>query len=195
MGMRPVPATAKGRRSRDAIVEAAAELMRRRGIAATSVDDVLAASGTGKSQLYHYFRGKQDLTVAMLRRQFELVLGSQPSLLDPSSDDIGPWRDEIVRTYRQSRSRTCPLGVFAGQVVEEPVLGKELAGLFDQWRLAITGLVRRAQDAGHLRADVDPGAAGTALLAAMQGGIMLSQLQGDERPLEHSLDHVIADLT
>ena len=60
------PATAKGRRSRELIIETAARLMRPRGISATPLDDVLSASGTGKSQLYHYFRTKEELTSAVL---------------------------------------------------------------------------------------------------------------------------------
>ncbi len=50
--------TRRGRASRERIVERAAELFAERGIAATSVDEVLAAAGAGKGQFYHYFRGR-----------------------------------------------------------------------------------------------------------------------------------------
>jgi AcrR family transcriptional regulator len=36
-------------------------LAHRRGAAATRLDDVMAATGTSKSQLYHYFAGKDAL--------------------------------------------------------------------------------------------------------------------------------------
>jgi TetR/AcrR family transcriptional repressor of nem operon len=45
-------------------VERAAGLFAERGIAATSVDEVLAASGAGKGQFYHYFRGRDELAAA-----------------------------------------------------------------------------------------------------------------------------------
>ncbi len=48
-----LPATAHGRRTRAAIIDAAAQMMYQKGVAATSLDDILAASSTGKSQLYH----------------------------------------------------------------------------------------------------------------------------------------------
>ncbi|WP_276762176.1 TetR/AcrR family transcriptional regulator [Mycolicibacter arupensis] len=48
------PLSPRGLRSRTAIVDAAATMMRHSGVASTSLDDVLAAAGCGKSQLYHY---------------------------------------------------------------------------------------------------------------------------------------------
>lgn len=178
-----------------AIVDAAARLMHDKGIAATAVDDVLSASGTGKSQLYHYFDGKQGLTVAVLRHEFERIIESQPSLRDPRCDDLAQWRDEVLRAHAESGCGACPLGVFAGQVGDDPVLRKELADLFDQWHQAIADLVRRAARAQRVRRDVDPVGTGIALLAAVQGGIMLAYLNGDAGPLARALDRVLSELT
>jgi len=55
------PTTRRGRDTRRRIVAVAAELMYERGVGATSVEDVLAASGTGKSQFYHYFSSREEL--------------------------------------------------------------------------------------------------------------------------------------
>jgi TetR/AcrR family transcriptional regulator, transcriptional repressor for nem operon len=54
------PITRRGRASRERIVERAAELFAERGIAATTVDEVLAAAWAGKGQFYHYFRSRAD---------------------------------------------------------------------------------------------------------------------------------------
>ena len=58
------PITRRGRASRERIVERAAELFAERGIAATTVDEVLAAAGAGKGQFYHYFNGRDELAAA-----------------------------------------------------------------------------------------------------------------------------------
>ena len=52
------PVTSRGRQTKARIVAVAAELMYDRGVATTSVDDVLLAAGVGKSQFYHYFSAK-----------------------------------------------------------------------------------------------------------------------------------------
>ncbi|MGB0971365.1 MAG: TetR/AcrR family transcriptional regulator, partial [Mycobacterium sp.] len=79
--------TERGRRARAEIVDAAAALIYQRGVRATTLDDVLAAAGCGKSQLYHYFDDKADLVGAVIDRQSEFVLAAQPALLD-----IDSWR-------------------------------------------------------------------------------------------------------
>src|SRR5215475_15614712 len=60
------PKTGRGRASRERIVQRAAELFAERGIAGTSLDEVLAAAGAGKGQFYHYFRGRDELAAAVV---------------------------------------------------------------------------------------------------------------------------------
>jgi TetR/AcrR family transcriptional regulator, transcriptional repressor for nem operon len=177
------------------ITAAAARLMHDRGIAATSLDDVLSESGAGKSQLYHYFGDKEELTEAVFRYQFSRIMANQPSLSDPRSDDLVQWRDEVLAALRASERGTCPLGTFAGQVSDSAVLRDILADLFEQWRAAIAGLVRRSQAAGGVLLTADPDDAATCLLAALEGGTMLSNLRRDEAPLRTMLDAELSRLT
>lgn len=189
------PATAKGRRTRDAMVGAAASLMYERGIDATAVEDVLAASDTGKSQMYHYFGGKRSLVVAVLEHQLDRVLAAQPSLTDADCADLARWRREVLAAQRESDCGNCPLGVFAGQVDNDPVVRDVLAELFGRWQRAIADLVRRAIDAGRVPAHTDADAVGGTLLAALQGGIVLSHLRRDPGPLVAALDSALASIT
>jgi AcrR family transcriptional regulator len=170
------------------IIAAASELMHERGLAAPSMDDVLAASGAGKSQLYHYFAGRQDLRVAVLHHQFDRVMAAQPALHDQNCDDIGRWRGEVLAAHRSSGLGTCPLGAFVGQTDGDQVLRDTLAALFAQWQDAISGLLVRAQRSGLVDPDTDPAAAALSLLTALQGGTMLAHLRGDPAPLRDSID-------
>lgn len=192
--MKPLPTTERGRRSRMAIVSAAAKLMYERGLAAPSMDDVLATTSAGKSQLYHYFGGRQDLRVAVLHHQFDLVMAAQPALRDQTCDDIRRWRDEVLAAHRSSGLGPCPLGTFVGQTDGDQVLQDTLAGLFARWQDAISGLVARAQRTGRIDPDTDPSTAALSLLTALQGGIMLSHLRRDPAPLEDSLDAAMSPL-
>ncbi|HEX4658285.1 MAG TPA: helix-turn-helix domain-containing protein, partial [Streptosporangiaceae bacterium] len=54
--------TSKGAATMQRIVAGAAALIRDRGVANVSLDDIRAATSTSKSQLFHYFPdGKSDL--------------------------------------------------------------------------------------------------------------------------------------
>jgi TetR/AcrR family transcriptional regulator, transcriptional repressor for nem operon len=192
--MKPLPTTTRGRRTRAAILGSAAQLMHERGMAAASMDDVLLASGAGKSQLYHYFDDRRDLCAAVLQHQFERVRAAQPSLDDPSCTDLRTWRDEVLDAFRDSGGGTCPLGAFAAQTDGDPFLRETLTTLFDRWQQALSDLVRRADAAGSLRPGTDSKAAGLALLTAHQGGTLLAHLHRSEEPLARALDDVIARL-
>lgn len=185
--------TPKGRRARTAILEAAARLMHERGIA-IGLSDVLSASATGKSQFYHYFSSKQDLTVAVFEYQLDRILAGQPSLADETCTDPRRWCSEIVAAFNRSAVGTCPLGTFAGQVGADPVLGDALRAQFARWQTAIADLIRRAAAARRLAADIDADAAALMLLAAQQGGTVLAQLRGNAAPLSLALDAALREM-
>jgi AcrR family transcriptional regulator len=193
--MKALPATERGRRTRNAILTAAAQLMQQQGLAGPSVDDVLAASGAGKSQFYHYFDSRRDLTAAVLYHQFDRVMGAQPSLRDPDCADLREWRDQVLGAHRDSAYGMCPLGAFVGQVDDEPELNSILAELFGRWEKCLVDLVSRARNQGRVRSDADPEDAGRMLLAALEGGTMLAHVHRQSTALERSLDAAIAVLT
>lgn len=50
--------------TRNALMEAAFGLVRRQGLAATSVDEICAAAGVSKGAFFHHFRSKDELAAA-----------------------------------------------------------------------------------------------------------------------------------
>ena len=76
------------------------------------------ASGTGKSQVYHYFSDKTELVEAVVRAQIERVLGEQAPFLDDLRTMRGfeRWRDAIVVGVRGWRgAHGCPMGSLASE--------------------------------------------------------------------------------
>ena len=177
------------------MVEAAAALMQARGIAATAVSDVLAATGTGKSQLYHHFGGKQGLVVAVIDHQLAHVLAAQPRLAPGTDGDVHAWASDLLAHHRGGDGPlSCPLGVLSGQVDDDPVLRAHQAAAFDRWRDGLADLVRVGRERGLVTAAGEPAELAGVLLAAVQGGLMLARLARDVRPLEIALDAALARL-
>src|SRR6185437_14814249 len=71
---REIPLTARGAATRDRIVHAAADLMYVKGVHATTLDDVRAATGTSKSQLYRHFPDKATLVHAVIALRGQQVI-------------------------------------------------------------------------------------------------------------------------
>jgi TetR/AcrR family transcriptional repressor of nem operon len=187
--------TRKGRATRDRIVSAAARLTYVRGVAGTSLDDVQAAAHASGSQVYHYFRDKADLVRAIIAKQADVVLGGQEELFArmDSLEGLRAWRDFIVE-YRRSLncSGACPLGLLASELAESDALAREdLALAFTRWAESIALGLRKMRNRGELGEAADPERLAFALLAAAQGGMLLTQTMRELYPLECALDTVI----
>jgi TetR/AcrR family transcriptional repressor of nem operon len=188
------PATSKGQRAKSLITETAARLMHEKGIDATSIDDVLAASRTGKSQAYHYFSGKEDLVAAVLEFQFSRVMAAQSALHDESCTDLGRWRQEVLEANESGGFSGCPLGAFAGQLDGSTSLQTLYASLFVRWQAALAALVDRARSAGRLPLSTSPNDTALVLLGALEGGSMLSHVRRRPDDLERILDAALTSV-
>lgn len=73
--------------TRDLLVDAAADLLQRKGYAGTGVSEVLSASATTKGSLYFHFPGgKEELAGEALRRRGEAMAAFIRHLLESSPD-------------------------------------------------------------------------------------------------------------
>jgi TetR/AcrR family transcriptional regulator, transcriptional repressor for nem operon len=187
--------TSKGRATRERIVAAAADLMFERGVAGTSLLDVQQAALVSGSQLYHYFGDKASLVLAVIAWQAETVLGRQQPWLCrlDSLQGIRSWRDYVVSTMRRRECRGgCHIGSLASELADlDPAARSDLAAAFERWIAAIRDGLQAMQDRGELRADADVTRLACALMAAVQGGLLLAKARRDVAPLEAALDTVI----
>ena len=191
------PATDKGRSTRDRVVDAAASLVFERGVAGTTLDDVRAGAKVSKGQLYHYFADKEDLVHAVIDRTVQQVLDAQPALADLSSwTAIRGWFDDLVQFQVQRHAvGGCPIGGLAGQLAEsDEVAREELAAGFDRWEEPLRAGLEKMRARGKLRHSADPARLATATMAAIQGGLVLTQTRRDPQQLRVALDAAYAYL-
>jgi AcrR family transcriptional regulator len=192
------PPTEQGRATRERIVQAAAQLVADQGAAATSLDDVIAATHTSKSQLYHYFGDKHGLIEAVVDYQSAAVLGFQARTLAAvdSWEGLDRWADAMVETFeRQGARGGCPLGTLAAALADTDERLRELLNdAFRTWRHAISGALARLRDNQLLADVVDVEELTTTLLAAIQGGLLLGKTTRDSAQLRIALDGAIARL-
>ena len=183
--------TAKGKATRDRIVGAAAQLMYRHGLAGTGTPAVRDAAGVSSSQIYHYFADKNDLARAVITAQTEAILNAQQPITN--LHDLDAWRDAIVTAAgRHHGTGGCPLGSLSSELSDNHPWARELLATgFDRWAQHLDNGLTQLVDNGTLRADTDTRQLALALLAAMQGGLLLAQAQHNTDALRAALDTVI----
>ena len=185
------PKTGRGRASRERIVERAAELFAERGVAGTSLDDVLAAAGAGKSQLYHYFSGRDDLVAAAVGLRCTQVLAGLTQALGSVASLAGLEQalNGFAAGFEQMGMPGCPIGSLAADVAESNEGARQqAAAAFDAWERLFADALERMRQQGELRADASPAVLATALLASLEGGTVLSQTRKDAASLHIAVD-------
>jgi AcrR family transcriptional regulator len=186
-----LPTTAKGRATRLRILQAAARLIAERGAGAVSLEDVEREAGVGRSQLYHYFDGRDDLLRAVVDITTEAVLGPQERLLDDlgSFEAIDRWFDWLVALQDERGAiGGCPIGSLVGQLAERDEQTRAaLASGFERWEAPLIAGLTRMQDRGELKPDVSVRVLADITMAAIQGGLLLTQVRRDPDQLRRAL--------
>src|SRR5437667_12285828 len=81
--------SSRGAQTKARIIRAAADLFHKQGVRATSPDDVIEASGTGKGQFYHYFKSKEGLVHEVLQSYLDAIQTGHA----PLDYEIKSWQD------------------------------------------------------------------------------------------------------
>ncbi len=185
--------TPKGARTRARIVEAAAALIHERGVAGTTLEEVNVAAGVSGSQTYHYFPDKNELVQAVIDYQADTIVNQQQQALS-SANGVEVWRNMVITEAMRTEAKGgCPLGSLGGQLAEsDPEARALIAAGFDRWAAAISDGLRSAHADGKLPSDIDPDDLATTLLATLQGGLLLAQVQRSTRPFETAIETLLA---
>lgn len=188
--------TARGAATRERIISGAAALIYEWGVAGTSLEDIMAATGTSKSQLYHYFADKDALVLEVIRRQLDTVIdGQRDELLHLRSwNGLQRWRDHVVEITRAGGGvGGCPLGSLVGELADRSESARALlAACFAEWEGYLVEGFTTMRASGLISRRADPAELAVSVMSALQGGLLLAQLAHDARPLELALDMAIA---
>jgi TetR/AcrR family transcriptional repressor of nem operon len=183
--MQVEPKTRRGRESRDRIVECAAVLIAERGVEHVGLDDVLTAAGVGKGQIYHYFADRDALVEAAVARRCAQVQEALARLFGglDSLAELERALDDYVAIYEETLAG-CPIGRIASDVAgRNDSAQRQVEMAFEAWQALFADVFTRLRERGDLRPDADPAALAIALLAALEGGQILSQTRSDARSL------------
>lgn len=191
-GHKPCRLTAKGAAMRTRIIEAAADLIDEHGVNGTSLDDVMAKSGASKSQVYHYFRDKDDLVCEVISHHTHQVIDSFRPYMESldSLDALIAWKNAVITGCQMKGGRGgCPIGSIANEMADQCEVARTvLAGCFETMIEQIESGLTSMKAKGVLRRDADPHRLSVAILGAIQGGMLLAKTERSTVPLELAMD-------
>ncbi len=173
--------------SRDVLINNAEQLVHRQGFAATSVNDILAVSGVTKGALYHHFPGKDELELAVLERAGKRFLEWMDVVLAGPTPRCKLECFFAAALNHHRKERFAGGCLFGNTALEMSDVNRRYADYVDdvfcKWSSKIEAVVRAGQKSREVRDDISARDLAETIVASMEGGIMLSRLRKNEKPL------------
>lgn len=125
--------------TRDRIIDASAELLRRQGYAGTGVKQIVAAARAPFGSIYHHFPGgKEELGAAAIRRSgalYELLI---PAVFDPAPDLVSAVRlffeGAAAHLEDSEYEDACPIATVALEMSStSDTMREACAEVFESW--------------------------------------------------------------
>jgi AcrR family transcriptional regulator len=191
-----VPRTPRGRATHARIVGAAAELIYCQGLYNTSLGDVREAATVSGSQMTHYFPDRRALVRGVISSRRDEVVdfhtGGRLSRLD-SFQALQDWADiNVQKQIDLNCVGGCTFGSLVGELLpSDDDVRTDLAGVYEEWIALFRGALAAMRKRGELRADADPRHLARILVAAHQGGSLLTQTTRSVNPLRDSLNAAV----
>jgi TetR/AcrR family transcriptional repressor of lmrAB and yxaGH operons len=182
-----VPATATGKRikrgsTRTKMLVSAAEVLRERGAAGLTIDEVLSRSGAPRGSVYYHFpEGRNQILTEALQYAGEAIT----ALIDDAAQNGGMFLvRKFVDFWEELLSESdftagCPVAAAAiGTADDEPQLMSVAGNIFAHWRDALT----RAFVADGFD-ESDAGSLAIMCIASLEGAVVLCRSTRSPDPL------------
>jgi len=150
------------------ILAAAETLFAEHGFAAVSMSAIGEAAGVCKANVFHHFTSKNELYVAVLRN----ACRASVQHLDDLSRNAAPLTERLPQFAHAHLENLLEHGQVTRLMLREllsdnPRLGQELAEtVYGEKFSRFVAILRAGQQAGELRADIDPAMVATLLIGA-----------------------------
>jgi TetR/AcrR family transcriptional regulator, transcriptional repressor for nem operon len=185
-------AVTKGERSRQKIVEIAAELFNQRGFTGCSMGDIVAASGLEKGTLYGHFSTKEELALLAFDYAWKDTSDKRLRNLDTVSNAVDKLKlhvDNYVNT--PSFPGGCPLLNSAvdaddGNLALRTRVRKALRG----WEDFLAKIVEDGQSAGQINPEIDPHSVANLVISILEGATVITRINKRSAGLDDAQRHL-----
>jgi TetR/AcrR family transcriptional repressor of nem operon len=186
--------------TRDQLIDAGVDLMRRNGYGATGLQEILSATGTAKGSFYHYFGSKEQFAVAVVERYAKFAGEHCRPIFENTRQTplkrLRRYFEELIAMAGQSAPvQGCLLGSLSLEIAgASPVLQKYIDLSFTRWQTAVAGLLREAIEKGELAKSVDADSLAGFVLNSWEGALLRSQASRSDGALKEFLHYIFEKL-
>jgi TetR/AcrR family fatty acid metabolism transcriptional regulator len=186
--MAPRPDVSEQRK--DQILDAAVEVFSRLGFERARVEDVARESGLAKGTLYLYYRSKDELIGALLRRIFAWSMRDLKGVLAREGSASERLLDLSARMSREIKSLSILLPIwfeFYAVAARNESVRRFVKGYFEVYRNTLAAIVCEGIERGEFRG-ADAEEVAVTLVSLFEGVTLLWAFDPDTVPIEGQLE-------
>jgi AcrR family transcriptional regulator len=188
----------RGAGTRLRIIEVAADLFHKQGVRATSPDEIIEASGTGKGQFYYYFKSKEGLVHEVLQTHLEGIRTGAARV----NYEINSWQDleqwfqaHIELQKRFNMTRGCPFGTLGNELTEnDGLIRQDLNLLFEIMKNKLATFFVKEKAKRRLSKDADEQHLAAFCVATIQGALLMGKIERNSQPVEVAVREALMHL-
>jgi TetR/AcrR family transcriptional repressor of nem operon len=192
----------KGEQTRQKILEEAAPIFNRNGYEGSSLSALMKATGLKKGGIYRHFSSKEELAAEAFDYTWREAWRARILPLDAQTTGVERLK-QLISNFIEHKSPVpggCPILNTAVDADDgNSVLRARVRKALRSWLALLRVIVRQAAKRGELQPEVDAKAVAILIVATLEGGLMMSRLEGNDgalrkvqRHLNHYLDTEVA---
>lgn len=188
----------RGAETRLRIIRTAADLFHKQGARATSPDEIIEASRTGKGQFYHYFKSKEGLVHEVLQAYLDQIKSGTA----PVNYTIKSWRDlekwflaqlELQKHFEMTRG--CPFGTLGNEVTaNDELVRQDISLIFEVMKSRLAAFFVAEKAKGKLTRQADAERMADFCIAAIQGAMLMGKIKRSSQTVETTVREALAHL-
>lgn len=190
--------SAKGKQTKLRIISTAADLFHKQGVRATSPDEIIEVSATGKGQFYHYFKSKEGLVHEVLQSYLEAIRTGTASL----NYEIESWADleqwflaqaALQKSFNMTRG--CPFGTVGNEITDnDELVRQDLNLIFEVVRNKLAAFFVKEKAKGGLSRDANEERMADFCIATIQGAMLLGKIKRNSQTVETTIGEALGHL-
>lgn len=179
------------------ILEAAVKVFAEKGFHAARVGDIAEEAGIAYGLVYHYFESKEDLLETIFRTTWTEMLARVREVEEagvPAAEAVRQVTALLLRTWRRDPDL---VRVLVREVTRNQHVQREIEEITEAMK-TLEGIIRRGQETGEFRADLDARLAAVVFYGALEevlSGWVLGQLPDRDEDIARAERNVVAVLT
>ena len=170
----------KAERTRQFIIEQAAPIFNRKGIAGTAMSDIMAATKMAKGGLYGNFESKEDLAYSIVDYNLQSLAAALVAAVakgGTAKEKLFAYLDFFQSPVQFPVAGGCPILNFGVEADDtDPVIKGKVKGLIEAAQSVAATIIRQGIERGEFKATFDGRSFSILLFSALEGAVLIGRV-------------------